>query len=227
VRSELGRQGFDAETWTVPVTEALADMFATPLTADSAFTLGAIPKSRRLSELEFTFPAAGAHGRKSGRVVTPTGLARVFTAREGHGIPAGYGERVASLGFAPLTGFLRGFIDLVFEYDGRFYVADYKSNHLGVGPSAYGEKALVESMAQHHYFLQSHLYLVALHRFLGTRLPNYDYERHVGGSVYLFLRGMSPARGASTGVFFDLPPKSTILELSALLDTGEARRRAS
>jgi len=94
---------------------------------------------------------------------------------------------------------LKGFIDLLFEYQGRYYVLDYKSNYLGDNLADYEPERLVHAIAEHRYDLQYQLYTLALHRLLKQRLPNYDYEEHMGGVVYLFLRGMRV--GQQTGVF--------------------------
>src|SRR6185312_15924082 len=142
--------------------------------------------ARRRSEMEFTFPAGGSRGS----LLTPARLGKALAPREGRGLPKGYAAAVSQLGFMPLAGYLRGFIDLIFEHGGRYYVVDYKSNHLGSVASAYRAPALALPMAHHHYYLQYHVYLVALHRHLGTRLPGYSYDRHMGGVLYLFLRGM-------------------------------------
>src|SRR5690606_13246273 len=129
-----------------------------------------------------------------------------------------YLERIKSLGFSPLSGFMRGFIDLVFEYEGRFFVVDFKSNHLGAHPSDYAPLLLRAPMAEHHYYLQYHLYVTALHRHLRTRRSDYDYDRDFGGVYYLFLRGMAPRHPGGTGVFFDRPKRALIEALSALFE---------
>ena len=97
-----------------------------------------------------------------------------------------------------LHGMLMGFADLVFEHQGRYWVLDYKSNWLGADDGAYGPDALLQTMAQHRYDVQAALYLLALHRLLGSRLgADYDPERQLGGAVYLFLRGIhGPAQGS-------------------------------
>jgi exodeoxyribonuclease V beta subunit len=167
--------------------------------------------------MEFLFPVAEGRGR-----LTAQRLAAVLRK---HGAPAaraGYAERVARLGFTPLAGFLRGFVDLVFEHDGRWYVVDWKSNFLGAGPSAYAPSRVMAAMETHHYFLQYQLYLVALHRHLGMRLRGYDPRRHLGGVYYLFLRGMAPAHPPGTGIFHDQPPAALVEDLSELLH-GAAR----
>ncbi len=106
-----------------------------------------------------------------------------------------------------LNGALSGFIDLVFCHDGRWWVADYKSNLPGDIEPAFGTACLEHLILHHRYDLQYVLYVLALHRFLAARLPDYDYDRHVGGAAYLFLRGMDEG---SRGVFVDRPPRALI-----------------
>ncbi len=112
-----------------------------------------------------------------------------------------------------LNGMFKGFIDLTFEHDGRYYVADYKSNWLGVDDAAYTEQAMEQSILDNRYDLQYVLYLLALHRQLKARLVDYDYDRHVGGAVYLFLRG---TRAATQGAYFARPPKELIERLDRM-----------
>ncbi|MBS2694220.1 hypothetical protein KFY51_30350, partial [Salmonella enterica subsp. enterica serovar 1,4,[5],12:i:-] len=90
-------------------------------------------------------------------------------------------------------GMLKGFIDLVFCWQGKYYLLDYKSNWLGEDSSAYTRPAMEQAMAEHRYDLQYQLYTLALHRYLRHRLPDYDYRRHFGGVIYLFLRGVDAA----------------------------------
>jgi exodeoxyribonuclease V beta subunit len=111
---------------------------------------------------------------------------------------------------------LRGFIDLVFRHDERFYLVDYKGNHLGPSASDYAPEKLGEAMLRGQYFLQYHLYVLALHRYLGRRLPGYSFERHFGGVFYLFIKGMAPEHGAA-GVFYEKPPLERVEALGRLL----------
>lgn len=99
-----------------------------------------------------------------------------------------------------LQGMLKGFIDLVFEHDGRFYVADYKSNYLGDNDSSYTEETMREKILASRYDVQYAIYSLALHRLLQVRLgAEYQPQQHFGGIVYLFLRGHNaPCRGAFT-----------------------------
>jgi exodeoxyribonuclease V beta subunit len=189
----------------------LAQMLATPLD-ESGLKLASIGARARVNELEFLFPVTST--------LTPRVLGRCFRA---HGAPAsdaGYVRRVETLSFEDLRGQLRGFIDLIFEHEGRFYLVDYKSNRLGPQASDYSQPALVRAMAEHHYFLQYHIYAVALQRYLRQRLPGYTYERHFGGIYYLFLRGMAPSHALRTGVFFDLPPQALIDALDRCMSEG-------
>ena len=111
-----------------------------------------------------------------------------------------------------LNGMLKGFIDLVFEHDGRFYVLDYKSNWLGSSDEAYRGETMQAAVLAHRYELQYLFYLLALHRLLKVRLPDYDYDRHVGGALYLFLRGSG---APSRGVFAARPPRAVTEALDA------------
>ena len=113
------------------------------------------------------------------------------------------------------NGMVKGFIDLVFEHEGRYYVLDYKSNSLGEDDSAYTRQAMGEVILEKRYDLQYVLYLLALHRLLKARVADYDYDRHIGGAVYLFLRGIE---GPTSGVFADKPPRALIEALDALFD---------
>lgn len=126
----------------------------------------------------------------------------------------------SNLKFDELEGMLKGFIDLTFEYQGKFYIADYKSNHLGDSFQAYHQRALQQAITEHSYHLQYIIYSLALHRYLALRLPDYDYDNHFGGCYYLFLRGMS-TQEPGFGVYYDKPPKALILALDALFKRSQ------
>jgi exodeoxyribonuclease V beta subunit len=130
-------------------------------------------------------------------------------------------ETIGSLVLAPARGFMRGYIDLVFARDGRYFIADYKSNWLGDTIEHYAPDRLAAAMADSFYDLQYLVYAVALHRLLASRISGYDYERHFGGIHYLFLRGMRPATGAAFGVYSVRPDASLVKALDACLAAGE------
>ena len=192
-----------------------------------------LQRKHRLDELDFDFPLVGADGGEG--VVTSRQLAAVLRAHRGPGSPLtdAYLERVARLRFfPPLRGFMNGSIDLVFRATvpgatrPKWFLADYKSNWLGTvvdeqrrcTPWHYRPQRLHAAMEHAHYFLQYHVYTVALHRWLGWRLPGYDYDTDFGGCLYLFLRGMTGL--AASGVWFDRPPAKLIHELSGLFGKG-------
>ncbi len=116
------------------------------------------------------------------------------------------------------SGLINGVIDLVFEYQGRYFLVDYKSNFLGGCLEDYRPELLQQAMLQRRYDLQSLVYSIALHRFLAQRLPDYEYQRHFGGSYYLFLRAMRLQHGNRYGVHFDRPEFKTIQALEQLFE---------
>jgi exodeoxyribonuclease V beta subunit len=117
-----------------------------------------------------------------------------------------HGQTRSPLQPLQLEGMLIGFMDLVLEHDGKYFVLDYKSNRL---PS-YGADALQGAILAHRYDVQYTLYVLALHRLLKSRIADYDYEKHVGGALYWFLRGLDQP---GAGLFFDRPPKTLIESL--------------
>ena len=104
-----------------------------------------------------------------------------------------------------MKGMLKGFIDLTFEYRGRWYVLDYKSNWLGSEVSHYSREAMSKVMAEHRYDLQYQLYSLALHRLLRQRVPDYQFDQHFGGVIYLFLRAVQEDDPDQHGIFSHKP----------------------
>ncbi len=123
-------------------------------------------------------------------------------------------DRVASAKPATLNGMLKGFIDLVAEHEGRYYIIDWKSNHLGDSDADYSRACMQQAIYEHRYDVQYVLYTLALHRHLRQRLPGYDYERHMGGALYSFIRGSHNPH--THGLFDDRPPKALIEALDQL-----------
>jgi exodeoxyribonuclease V beta subunit len=114
-----------------------------------------------------------------------------------------------SLSVKQMQGFLTGFIDLIVEYQGRYYVLDYKSNAL----TDYQPETLLQAMREHNYGLQYWIYSVVLHQYLQQRLVNYQFAEHFGGVRYLFMRGMQ-AQQAMSGVFSVLPDEELLIQLA-------------
>lgn len=114
------------------------------------------------------------------------------------------------------TGFLTGFIDLVFQWNGKYYIADWKSNAIGGNQRDFSEENIELEMHSHHYKLQYLIYTVALYKYLNLRITDFDYDRDFGGVFYIFLRGVNPGLPGS-GVFYDLPGKELIERLAKML----------
>jgi exodeoxyribonuclease V beta subunit len=207
--------GFSTKDFGPCLTESLVKVVSTPLGKEN-FTFSQIAKANCLAELEFHFPIAH---------VTPGTLAGHFAKHHRQEIGAGWPKKMEKLEFNPTRGFLKGFIDLVFQHDGKFYIVDWKSNWLGAEAAAYHSKAIHAEMLKHCYFLQYHLYSVALHRYLGLRLPGYDFEKHFGGVFYIFVRGAEPKLPAS-GIFTNRPSREMVEGLSELFNhRGTERQR--
>jgi len=179
--------------------------------------LGDLAPGQLRSEMEFTLAAPG--GSEQG-AFEPGRLADLLAKTESGSLLSRYAPRVACLGWRELRGYLRGFIDAVFFDGERYFLLDYKSNHLGSAQADYRPDRLGAPMIEHDYVLQYLLYTVALDRHLGRILPDYDYERHFGGVYYLFLRGLALEHEPGCGIFFDRPEESTIRGISALLGGG-------
>ncbi|MBM4392965.1 MAG: UvrD-helicase domain-containing protein [Deltaproteobacteria bacterium] len=240
VRSQGLRQGFTRADHDEKLIAALPSILQTPLgSALGDCCLGDLSPGRRLDELGFDLAVGPGEDWAHHRPVAGEELAALLgQARGDDPMPAGYLDQVRTMGFRPLAGFLIGFIDLVFcaPVDGReqWFVADYKTNTLGMRDPATGRVALslpahysrdfmAREVARKHYYIQYLLYIVALHRYLRWRLPGYDYARDVGGAAYLFVRGMvgpgtcRDAEGRINGVFIDKPPASVIEGIDRLL----------
>lgn len=171
------------QAWQEPLAGWLSALLTTPLPLAAP-----TPQSVALNELEsyqveleFWFAAKRVNTQAIDALVSK------------HLLP---GVERPALDADTLNGMLKGFIDLAFEHQGRFYVLDWKSNYLGPNDSAYEPEALRHALLAKRYDLQAALYLLAMHRLLKARLPDYDPHQHLGGSMTVFLRGSrSPGRG--------------------------------
>ncbi len=202
VEPALQAHGLPLE-WTEIATAQLQQVLATDLDG-AGLSLAKLKAARRLPELGFTFP------------VRQLDVARLRTllSDPASGLAVPLREAAARLEFDTLRGFLKGFIDLTFEHDGRWYIADYKSNWLGPDAGYYGGERLLQALAAEHYYLQYLIYLVALRRFLRQRLADFRDEQ-LGGAFYLFLRGMPGA-----GVYFARPDDALLDALDRLFEEG-------
>jgi exodeoxyribonuclease V beta subunit len=199
LREQIARrcQRRGLEKWIDTLTDWLLALLQQPLPLGEGRTLRLVDLEHPQSEMEFWFET---HKVDAGKL---DGLVQQYECPGHPRSPRGSGDI--------LNGMFKGFIDLAFEYDGRYYVADYKSNWLGADDAAYIQDALRDAMLEHRYDLQYTLYLLALHRQLKLRLPDYDYDQHMGGALYLFLR--APGK---EGVYLAHPPRELIENLDAL-----------
>jgi exodeoxyribonuclease V beta subunit len=240
--------------WSVPASsEELADALLPmqhtslgPLAAD--LTLAQLGRGDRLCELDFELPMAGGDGgdpaEGRGRLLADFGEAIRRHLEPGDPVRA-YADKLdnPSLGEQVLRGYLSGSIDVVLRIpegrpeadDHRYLVVDYKTNTLGepgrpLTALDYTPQKVTEAMLHSHYPLQALLYSVVLHRYLRWRQPGYDPERHLGGVLYLYVRGMvgpdTPVvDGVPCGVFSWRPPVALVEELSAILAGAEEGAR--
>ncbi|WP_411556121.1 exodeoxyribonuclease V subunit beta [Pantoea agglomerans] len=205
LEDQLQHNGYPL-SW-LPVLEQWIDrVLHTPLNAEG-LTLSAIKSSERLIEMEFYLPI--------NNLLTAADLDALLRRHDS------LSQQAAPLDFRQVRGMLKGFIDLVFRWQGKYYLLDYKSNWLGDSHAAYTPEAMAQAMIGHRYDLQYQLYTLALHRYLQHRLPDYDYQRHFGGVFYLFLRGMDGS-SPDNGIFTTRPAEAFVEEIDALFgETGE------
>jgi len=204
VAQVLKEHGFD-DQWTSVVDQMLDKVLQSPLN-DDGLLLGNLTQTNRVDEMAFCYPVDALDAKHWREVLV----------RNTAGLHPALRLGLDDWHFEPLAGFMHGFIDLVFQAGGRYYLADYKSNYLGGNLPGYDAAALNIAMNRSHYTLQYLIYTVALHRWLRTRIPDYSYEHHFGGAYYLFLRGMDPNHPGN-GVFFDRPSTDLIEDLDALM----------
>ena len=203
----LQRNGYD-QRWLPAVTRMISEVISTPLIPDAPdFSLARLRPDSWRTEMEFFLPL----GRLSGSL-----LREVFAGLLTPELHGNFHEILSMLQVHESRGLLHGFIDMIFEHAGRYYIIDWKSNHLGNRPDDYHQSALRHSMAQHAYILQYHLYSLALDRLLTLRLPGYDYATHFGGAIYIFLRGIS-ADWPHNGIFHDRPSHEFIQRANRII----------
>jgi exodeoxyribonuclease V beta subunit len=184
VENQLKYYGIDNDYGPMLI-DWMAKVVGQPL-AEAQCCLADVSETNRLVEMEFYLPMTE---------IRASGVMPLLDGRR--------------LAFEPMRGQLKGFIDLIFRHDGRYYVADYKSNYLGDQISDYQPAALKDAMEHHQYDLQYWIYSIAVDQYLSRRIPNYDYETHFGGVYYFFLRGMN-GKTDGEGVFFTRPERSQL-----------------
>ena len=202
----LGRQSLLDNQWIPILQEQLSNLVSITLLNDGvSLKLDSIPLRLCLKECEFHFPTRNTSTRELLAFFKTIATKQFASNHPG----------IESWNEYRLKGFLRGFIDLLFKWEDKYYILDWKSNWLGNKPEDYNEKAMIQAMAHHAYFLQYYLYTLAAVRYLQIKMPDFEYEQHFGGIYYIFVRGVSQDHPGS-GVFFDRPEKEKIQALDAL-----------
>ena len=192
-RKLLPLHGLDVG-WAGIVGKQVSSILSLPLKGHGdPFTLSSVSRTDRLSEVRFAFPVRKFDGGGG----APDPFEGIFFPRE--------------------EGILKGAIDLVCRVGERFYLLDWKSNRLGPDAGHYSMERLGEEMSSRRYRLQADIYAVALHLYLKKRLPGYAFDRHFGGTFYLFFRGIDPVRGTGSGVWFDRPDELRVERISKAL----------
>lgn len=191
--------GYDAH-WLPVLTDWINAILQAPLTTQG-FSLRQLTAKNKQVEMEFYLPVAGPL-----KADALDALIRQYDPLSA-GCPP--------LNFRQVQGMLKGFIDLVFRHEGRYYLLDYKSNWLGENSEAYTQQAMAAAMQMHRYDLQYQLYTLALHRYLRHRIADYRYDDHFGGVIYLFLRGVDAADPRS-GIFSTRPDAELINKMDNL-----------
>ncbi|MBE9397492.1 exodeoxyribonuclease V subunit beta [Pontibacterium sp. N1Y112] len=201
LQERLTLEGYETD-WTPVLNSLVADVLDSDLDGQG-LRMRDLTAQDKLVEMEFMLPVSG---------LDCGALNQLVRAEDNLSAQAGL------LSFDQVNGMLKGFIDLVFRHEGRYYVLDYKSNYLGGTHDAYTQEAMAGAMIDHRYDLQYQLYTLALHRLLQSRIPDYNYEEHMGGVFYLFLRGMGQG---DHGVFHCRPDAGFIEQLDQQFRAGE------
>ena len=182
------------------------------------FTLSALSGRERLNEMEFYFPLRRLASEDLKSVFSLHGHSRFLSSDETEtGLLQEFPLAMERLHFHPARGFMKGFMDMVFCFAGRYYLVDWKSNFLGGHALDYGQGTLARSMAENFYILQYHIYVLALHQYLALRLPRYRYGEHMGGVYYIFLRGLDPSLGPGYGIYRARPEEGLIAAMAEKL----------
>ncbi len=206
IEEKLFAHGID-EKWTDTVLNTVRSTLQAPL-GKTQIKLAELAEKHRLTELEFCFPLDEFNLGRFQRILSDSDS----------GMSSEFINVSKRLGSTQFNGYMKGFIDLVFEAEGRFYIVDYKSNWLGNSLSNYSPTQLIRPLAQHHYYVQYLIYTVAMHRYLSSRMQNYNYENHFGGVFYMFLRGVSAT--STSGIYHTVPSYPLVRSLDKLMSVG-------
>ena len=210
---KLQQYGFDPK-WQETVCQAVNRVVSISLRPElPELKLSSVGMNDRINEMEFYFPV---------KAISPAKLSNIFKRHGRPNMSADFPAQIEKLTFTPSAGFMKGYIDMVFKYQERFYLVDWKSNHLGSTIEQYDQTALHDAMQTDFYNLQYSIYVLALHQHLRLRKPDYCYGNDFGGVFYIFIRGVDDQRGPDYGVYFDLPDADFVEALGRSLIPGYA-----
>ncbi len=208
----LETAGYGRE-WQTSVKEMVKNVLYVPLQdGERTFKLSNLKQGSWLTELEFFFPL---------KFISTDLLSAHLKSFIRNYNSVDLNEVLQLLRFRPVRGMVRGFIDMVFEHEGRYYLLDWKSNHLGYCAEAYNCEAIRREMERNLYPLQYLFYTVALNRYLTLRVKDYDYQRDFGGVYYIFLRGVDSNSADNYGIFRDIPSVGLVNALTEALVASE------
>jgi len=179
------KYGFDYNMWKDTILTCIRRVVSTPL--NDNLMLSKIPNKDRLNELEFYFPL---------KKLKRDDLLNVFSNYNKFDVK----HILENLNIGCVNGFMMGFIDLVFRFNNKFYIVDWKSNLIGKGKEFYTKEFIKNEMRRHLYFLQYYIYALALHKYLKLNLVNYNFDKHFGGVFYIFMRWVDNNK---RGIFYD------------------------
>ncbi|NOU60592.1 UvrD-helicase domain-containing protein [Marinifilum caeruleilacunae] len=189
-KSVFGLGDVDLE---IKISEMLSHVLSTEIPSENPFVLSHIQENNKLPEMEFNFKMNDFSTGKLHRLVPHINL-----EREGD-----------------IQGMMTGFIDLLFEHNGKFYILDWKSNYLGNSLEYYTPDKLEHAMQESNYHLQYLIYTLATKLYLKNCMPDFDYNDHFGGIIYVYVRGCR--KEGNSGIYFTKPKEQMIEELEKVL----------
>jgi exodeoxyribonuclease V beta subunit len=192
-----------SDSFESSLTIMVREILETQLLPSGIFSLSELDRTNRMAELEFDLDLQPFRVSELQSLAPAHAPFKVALTDED-----GMGSR------SELEGIMNGLMDLFFEWEGKFYILDWKSNYLGDRVEDYSEEQLKTAMAENNYHLQYHLYTLAAVRYLQSRIPEFDYDSQFGGVIYLFVRGVR--RGRREGIFYTMPDRKVIEGMDAL-----------
>jgi len=208
VSEKLSEYGFDLQ-WEKTIIKLIHRVkWACLSTTDPDFRLCRIHADYQINELGFYFPIKDVQPNRIKSIIETVPWVRRSKVD------------LYPLDMYQINGMMKGFIDLIFSYKNKYYIVDWKSNFLGPERKNYNQSSMKQAILEHYYVLQYYIYTIALHRYLGQRIKNYDYETHFGGIYYIFLRGLDDKYSDKYGIFWDRPTIDTVMAMDQFFQKG-------